>query len=539
MVLRSMNPVSRDRHQCSIIRAKWQATVNTTLSIDLSQNWVNATVTIYSTTKPDGVPKVNRGSLWYDESTDLLYTGYTGGTSTFDTAAKLPPPSIWTFQPNNLGGGTWNQTIPSSASVWNTIKTSYGGYQAYGNGSAYILGGFSSQSTLESYLATAHPGMIKFNMSSQIFSNISSSNISETFASTVSGGGMQYVPFFGSNGIFVVMGGDNYFGAVQLFDPASGAWYKQTTTGSTPSPRTSFCTAGAASTDNTYEILVYAGLVGGGTTGSLSTVYILSLPAFNWFIGADTTQHSRAGHTCEAVGGSQIVVVGGLDPDVNPDPNGTVENSASELAEQGFSTPDPFAQGLAIFDLRTLDFAAQYVAGGAAVYEPNEVITQFYTQGSYSGNLAADVAQLMKETHFTPGTSSSSTANFPPATSSNSTATNSTLKSPSTSSPSNSSHTNYTIPITNRIMGGLLGIALIIALVFWLLRRRRRRMQDQQSQPWAPEIDGNARAELQQRGSRLELGSGEAHEKDGNARGELGYGEAHEKDGNARAELPG
>ena len=529
MVLHSMNTVSRDRHQYSIIGAKSQATVNTTLSIDLSQNWVNATVTIHSTTKPNGVPKVRLGSLWYDESTDLLYTGYTGGISTFGpfTNSPLPPPSIWTFKPDNLGGGTWNQTVPSSASVWNTIKTSYAGYQAYGNGSAYVLGGFASQYTVDFY-----PGMIKFNMSSQVFSNISSSNFSESYPDNVSGGAMQYVPFFGSNGIFVVMGRDNYFGAVQLFDPASGAWYKQTTTGSTPSPRTSFCTAGAASTDNTYEILVYAGDLETATTVPLNTVYILSLPAFNWFIAADTTQHSRAGHTCEAVGGSQIVVVGGFDPDLNG-PGG------NSIVEAEFSTPDPFAQGLAIFDLRTLDFAAQYVAGGAAVYEPNEVITQFYTQGSYSGNLAADVAQLMKETHFTPGTSSNSTANFPPATSSNSTASNSTLRSPSSSAPSNSPHTNYTVVITNSIMGGLLGIALIIAVVFWLLRRRRRKMQDQLSQSLQPEIDGNARAELQQRGSRLELGCGEAHEKDGNARGELGYGEAHEKDGNARAELPG
>ena len=384
------------------------------------------------------------------------------------------------------------------------------GYQAYGNGSAYVLGGYNGSLSGYDYI---YPGMIKFDMSTQIFSNISS----ETGATSPSGlpgeyGGMQYVPTFGSNGVFVLMGGwdgNNLidFGEVLVFDPASGSWYHQTTTGNKPAPRYAICTAGAASTNGTYEIFVYAGDSGKLSTSSVpfDTVNILSLPAFNWFSAAYNPQNPRSGHTCESVGGSQIVIIGGKD--ANP----PVESGVPDT-EITLSTPDPFAQGLAIFDLRTLEFAAEYKAGGGAVYEPNQVIKQFYTQGSYNGTLVPGVAQLMKETHF------------PSATSPNSTASNSTSTIPPSSSSSKSPHSNYVGAIAGGVVGGLLGIALIIALVLWLLRRRRRRLQAQLSQGtagdgavydnrrWTHNGDRDVRAELQQPLTKHELGYGEAHE---------------------------
>lgn len=534
MVLPSINTVTCFRLQHSITGAKSQPKADTILSIDLSQNWTNATVLFHSTSKPNGVPNLNYGSLWYDEPTELIYTGYTGASSTLDPdSAPLPPPeSIWTFKPDNLGSGTWNLTTPTNASVWNTIARTVHGYQAYGNGSAYVLGGYNWTTPYENHV---YPGMIKFDMSSQTFSNISS----EIGATSPSGnpacyGRMQYVPYFGSNGVFVVMGGTDSngnigFGQVLIFDPASGSWYNQTTTGNEPAPRGMFCTAGIASTNGTYEIFVYAGNSGGGYSSlELDTVNILSLPGFNWISVAYPPQHARTAHTCEAVGGNQIAIIGGFDADP-PFANGT---TGDDIDRSEFSTRDPFAQGLGIFDLQTLDFADKYIAGRGTVYEASPNVTYFYAQG-HSGNLVQGLDQLMKETHFPSGISSNSTANFPPATSSNSTASNSTLKSPSFSAPSNSPPTIYAGAIAGSVIGGLLGVAMTIALVLWLLRRR------QPSQLWAPEIDGNARAELQQRGSRLELGYGEAHEKDGNARAEMGYGEAHEKDGIARAELPG
>ena len=44
------------------------------------------------------------------------------------------------------------------------------------------------------------------------------------------------------------------FGTVSVFDPAKREWWNQTTTGSKPSRRVDFCTAGVNSTNGTYEM---------------------------------------------------------------------------------------------------------------------------------------------------------------------------------------------------------------------------------------------------------------------------------------------
>ena len=512
VVLRNLNTVSNDRLRYSIkVEAQLQSTANTILSIDLSQNWTNATVAIHSTTKPNGVPSLNHGSLWYDESTELLYTGYTGTSSSFDINSDPQPPdeSVWTFKPDNFGSGTWNQTIFSNASIWNVFKRTNRGYQAYGNGSAYILGG----TDLLLYGKDIISGMIKFDMSAQVFTNFSA----KTGATSPSGnpgyeGAMQYVPSFGPGGVFVVMGGADTngfidFGYVQVYDPASGSWFNQTTTGSKPASRVNFCAAGAPSTNSTYEIFVYAGDNGNLGTASVpfDTVNILSLPAFNWFSVAYNPHSPRSGHTCESVGGSLIAIVGGIDSN----PNQTT-GSFNDVVRSTFTSPDPFAQGLAIFDLQTLDFPAKYTTGGGTVYEPNKVIRQFYAQGSYGGNLVAGVAQLMKVTHF------------PASKSSNSTASNSTSSPPSTTSSSSSPHTNHAGAIAGGVIGGLLGIALVVTVMLWLLRRRRRRARLAAELPQRPsweEKDENARAELEQPKPELEQ-----------PKPELGYGEPHELD---------
>ena len=50
------------------------------------------------------------------------------------------------------------------------------------------------------------------------------------------------------------------------------------------------------------------------------------------------------------------------------------------IIESTFDTlPDPFAQGLAIFDMTTMAFSDQYTAG-APPYEQSEVVQQYYSQ---------------------------------------------------------------------------------------------------------------------------------------------------------------
>lgn len=106
---------------------------------------------------------------------------------------------------------------------------------------------------------TLIPGMVRFDMASRSFSNSSAQCCNAT--GNIYKGALQYVPIFGPEGIHIAMGGTNGFGdliefsTVSVFDPAKQEWWNQTTTGSEPSPRIEFCTAGINSTDGTYEML--------------------------------------------------------------------------------------------------------------------------------------------------------------------------------------------------------------------------------------------------------------------------------------------
>ena len=86
-------------------------------------------------------------------------------------------------------------------------------------------------------------------------------------------------------------------------------------------------------------------------------------------------QNPQHGHSCNAVGGSQISSIG-------------VEDSNSkitfgdwfEMFKSTFDTaPDPFAQGLAVFDMTKLSFVDQFNAA-APPYEQSDAVKQLYAQ---------------------------------------------------------------------------------------------------------------------------------------------------------------
>lgn len=114
---------------------------------------------------------------------------------------------------------------------------------------------------------------------------------------------------------------------------------------------------------------VYGGwnLVAGSAVVQFETIKILTLPAFHWTSVFYRPRSPRYGHSCNQVSGSQILSVGGLD----------ATDTTSPANVSGFNLPDPFLQGLAIFDLTTLQFASQYTAN-APPYQQSTVIRDFY-----------------------------------------------------------------------------------------------------------------------------------------------------------------
>lgn len=85
-----------------------------------------------------------------------------------------------------------------------------------------------------------------------------------------------------------------------------------------------------------------------------------------------TPAHPRHGLTCESVGGGQILTIGGLDSD-STEPE-------SDVYLTVFDSPDPFTQGLNVFDLGTLWWADQYTASPAP-YTPALAIQAVYAAG--------------------------------------------------------------------------------------------------------------------------------------------------------------
>ena len=237
-------------------------TASTLLSIDLSQNWTNATVVFQSTPKPNGVPNLDDPSLWYHDQENILYAGFTGTNTSINSEPRdLPPLSLWTFRPDGAGNGAWGEIIDAHSPVWDSLTRPRYPLQAHGSNNAWILGGNILQG--ESPIPIGE-NMIKFNIGSRTFKN---STVHCCNASNgIAGGAMQYVPSFGPEGLFVIMGGvngDTYgghahylidFTTLSVFDPAKQEWWNQTTTGSEPSPRIQFCTAGINSTNGTYEM---------------------------------------------------------------------------------------------------------------------------------------------------------------------------------------------------------------------------------------------------------------------------------------------
>ena len=273
-------------------------------------------------------------------------------------------------------------------------------FQAFGDDSAWVLGGF------DEYDPNNLPSMVHFNMSSRTFMNISSP---ATLANSgaVDNGAMHYVPSFGPQGFFVAMGGDTVptvpglvsFDTVAVFDPAKQEWFNQSTTGSPPTSRLEFCTAGIESTNGTYEMLVernwhclrsrldvrnadrfirfvYAGwgTILGTASVQYDTINILTLPAFHWISVPNDPKNSRIGLSCNAVGGSQILTIGGRDG------NPPEQIFGLNLWTSTYNSSDPNAQGLAIFDLKSLTWLDQYTAG-APPYEQSDPVKEFYSNG--------------------------------------------------------------------------------------------------------------------------------------------------------------
>ncbi|KAL8727103.1 MAG: hypothetical protein Q9166_006290 [cf. Caloplaca sp. 2 TL-2023] len=414
---------------------------------------------------PSRAPKLSYASLWYDETNDIFYSGTIGRVSYFDSPDP-PPLSLWSFKPDGTGSGTWKEEIPAGNPIWDNLTRTTYGYQASGGNTALVLGGvatsMTSPETENIPRDTLQPGLVEFDMTTRQFTNSSAQGFNAN--GTGSQGQMHFVPSFGPNGLFLIMGGhngsDHHYGFenIWVYEAVTHKWYNQTASGNVPAGRREFCVAGINSTDETYEIFLYGGDNShlGSDAVPYDEIFILTLPAFRWFKKDFPPQHPRGGHTCNAVGGSQIISIGGFDANSK-----IFLGSYDDIRASTFnSSTDPFAQGLGIFNMTSLTWADHYTAN-APPYEQSDLVRTFYRENPQDGSQfsTTGLKDLFQTTHFTPAdTTKSHNTN--------------TTGTPAPESDSSSSHSGT---IAGGVVGGVLGIAAIAGTVFYFYKRMKRR----------------------------------------------------------------
>lgn len=297
-------------------------------------------------------------------------------------ALPIPDNSLWRFDPDGQGAGTWTPfSVPSEFSrVSNALYTS-------GNSIGYLFGGYRDERTAPDLKLTnwpSSPGLISYNMAADEWTN----QTSYPEGSHYNGGSpyrvngyLDFIPTFGSHGILIALGGcssnashhglcrdipANSFTTIDIYDLSQRRWYSQTASnapGQLPDPREGFCGVGLPGDDGTYEIFIFGG--GLSPTGDpedrsvqnyLDAVYVLSLPAFVWHKADYRPNRARFKHSCNIVGKRQMLVVGGIHPFGNL-----------------WLPKDPWAQGLNVFDLTEMKWKEKYDADAQSYVTPGVV----------------------------------------------------------------------------------------------------------------------------------------------------------------------
>ncbi|KAL8376862.1 hypothetical protein RB595_007814 [Gaeumannomyces hyphopodioides] len=269
----------------------------------------------------------------------------------------------------------------------------------------------------------------------------------------VMGGSAVCVPHLGERGLVLFLGGyadrpgsdlaaaakggvvgsSLSLGRLVFYDPVKKQWLSQAATGDVPPERRHFCAVGVRSTPhgrNSTEVYVFGGDVAGSSPGPAGDLYVLSLPAMNWWRVLHG-QPELSGHACEVVGKRQMVVLGGQGR------NGTAAAARDNM-------------GIRIFDMGTQDFVQDYSPTGDPYESPNYIKT-WYSEGNLEhvswNNDRVKAAMLQI-----------------PDNSTNSDPAKDATKEPG----------KNTVAIVGGAVGG--AVALLVAgIAAWLLARRRRR----------------------------------------------------------------
>ncbi|KAI3320526.1 hypothetical protein HD806DRAFT_547359 [Xylariaceae sp. AK1471] len=358
------------------------AAVNGTLSLSLNEPWTNLSASLKQTFKP--APIFRSSNIWTDPVEEVFYMW--GGQAPGGNLTRTR--ELWQFAADKKGGGNWSAVTPANPDVFVGLRRGACSSWATCNGLGVALGGFgwvwtdpAFSDSNDSSKGVPIPGLLSYNISTRMWANESAKAFNGL--GTSQKGSAACVPSAGTEGVGLILplGGlfsdlvvfeqdttsTNDLGNLTFYDIASKTWHSQTASGQIPPGRESFCVVGVQGENNTFEIYLYGGYspIYKRTYGD---IYALSLPGFVWFKLNPSREFFRSKHGCALGGKSQLIIVGGSDP--GPD------------WPLGWYDPDPWPQGLAIFDLETLDWSERY-RPNASQYKTPRLIEGWYHSGQY------------------------------------------------------------------------------------------------------------------------------------------------------------
>ncbi|KAF3811302.1 hypothetical protein GCG54_00001618 [Colletotrichum gloeosporioides] len=430
--------------------------VNSTISISLKESWSTSKIDMRSITKNS--QKLDSQSIWLGPSGKEFYTW--AGEKIYNR--KLPDKDVWRFTADGSGGGKWERVTPSNPITFQNLLRPTDGTYTQSKDTGYYFGGIvrrrSDYSISDWNVSIPTPGLVSYNMTSGEIKNTTSE-----FGQygTFKEGSSQFLPF-GDAGILLFLGGleaprtsrggdwkEVDFTRVTLFDIEGQRWYTQGTTGSIPATRRRFCTTGISGPNNTFEIFMYGGF---GSQGVLSDVYVLTVPGFNFFkaSGYSTPRFDQA---CVAAGRGQVLSIGGL---------------AKIVPREGWTDPDPWPNGLGVFDMTEMRWKDGYEADDAA-YEPSKIVKQWYNEGGRDNVSWRFYSRTLQNISTSPGPTSTPGGND----------TASDGEEKHSSSPSAGA-------IAGGVVGGVFGMALLTGLAFFLIKRKKKYAATPQQPPHDP-----------------------------------------------------
>ncbi|KAF2006454.1 hypothetical protein P154DRAFT_559494 [Amniculicola lignicola CBS 123094] len=244
---------------------------------------------------------------------------------------------------------------------------------------------------------------------------------------------------------------------VLVYDSATSKFYSQITTseGDHPEGRRSFCAVAVSAPDaSSHNIFVYGGESTVHTDIPFSDMWILSVPSFHW-IKLDVQSLPAKFLGCTLVGGKYMLTYGG--------------NSTGSMGAGIQEHCDDQNYGLRLFDLTTLMWTSQY-AGPASnkknVFEIPKALYAIIGGNNQGGATLTSPARGFETTElaslFQPTITVSSTEE-------------SAVPSSSTNGPRSHSKSNNTSAIAGGVVGGITALAIIIGIVFLILRWKKKK----------------------------------------------------------------